>query len=63
MQFTPGKSEEAYTLDAPVENCGFTLKIYDDEVAGSDLAVLVNISADVTVAVRSTIGLPTFRGT
>jgi hypothetical protein len=62
-QYTPGRPEQLWTIDAAREPAGFTSKTAERDVSGKDLAVLVSVAEDVEPAFSQTTNgsLPAFR--
>jgi hypothetical protein len=62
-QFTPGRPEQLWSLDAPREPTGFCGRTRDHTIAAADLAVLVSVTDDVEPAFAQTPQkvLPPFR--
>lgn len=62
-QYTPGRSEQLWTIDAVREPAGFTSRTTERDVSGNDLAVLVSVAEDVEPAFSQTANdaLPAFR--
>lgn len=61
-QYTPGRPEQVWAIDAGRESAGFTHKTTERDVSGRDLAVLVSVAEDVEPAFSQTAkDLPAFR--
>jgi len=62
-QYTPGRGEQLWSLDAAREGAGFRFTTTERDVSGKDLAVLVSVNEDVEPAFAQTSRgtLPTFR--
>jgi hypothetical protein len=62
-QYTPGRGEQLWNLDAARESAGFTFRTAERDVSGNDLAVLVSVNDDVEPAFAQTptSTLPAFR--
>lgn len=62
-QYTPGRPEQLWSIDAPREAAGFTAVTTERDVAGKDLAVLVSVAENVEPAFSQTPkgALPAFR--
>lgn len=62
-QYTPGRGEQLWSLDAAREDAGFTFTTTERDVSGNDLAVLVSVNEDVEPAFAQTSRgtLPAFR--
>ncbi len=61
-QYTPGRGEQLWHLEAARENAGFTFTTNERDVSARDLAVLVSVNEDVEPAFAQSRGaLPGFR--
>ena len=60
-QYTTGRPEQLWSLEAARENSGFTYKTTERDISAEDLAVLVSVTEDVEPAFAQS-PLPSFRG-
>ena len=61
-QYTPGRPEQQWCIEAPRETTGFIAKTTERDITAKDLAVLVSVTEDVEPAFSQTKdSLPSFR--
>ena len=62
VQYTPGLPESLFTVRAKAEPSGFTVRLQDNSLTATNIAVLVSVSEDTVPAFQATPELPPFRG-